>query len=241
MHSRPPAPGCSGNARSPGTPPCPRRERCSNEAGFHGAATQSRVGGEENPAVARHGRSHSITASMVTSPISIFRTVTSSPRWPVDATSARQREQIPLDQKRSPSQELADRISHGCQRARVGDTPSARPLAIAAQCPHDPRVVGSGEEVNEMVVELPPGSPDLRGRGIHEPDAGRVFSPTVGAVAGGPTTGARCDPATRGSQYRSGGRPDRPCQCSRGTRICGPKPRTDPGVAAANGTSAFEA
>jgi RNA polymerase-binding transcription factor len=30
-------------------------------------------------------------------------------------------------------------------------------LAIAAQCPHDPRVVNPGEEVNEMVVELPPG------------------------------------------------------------------------------------
>ena len=38
-----------------------------------------------------------------------------------------------------------------------------------------------------------------------------------------------------------GGRPDRPCQCGLGTRICGPKPRTDPEVAAANGTSAFKA
>ena len=36
-------------------------------------------------------------------------------------------------------------------------SPRARPLAIAAQCPHDPRVVVPGEEVNEMVVELPPG------------------------------------------------------------------------------------
>jgi DnaK suppressor protein len=35
--------------------------------------------------------------------------------------------------------------------------PSARPLANAVQCPHDPRAVDPGEEVNEMVVELPPG------------------------------------------------------------------------------------
>jgi DnaK suppressor protein len=34
---------------------------------------------------------------------------------------------------------------------------SARLLAIAAQCPHDPRAPDLGEQVNEMVVELPPG------------------------------------------------------------------------------------
>ena len=57
---------------------------------------------------------------------------------------------------RPPSKKLADRISVG-RRACLGGIPSARPLAIAAQCPHDPRVVDPGEEVNEMVVELPPG------------------------------------------------------------------------------------
>jgi hypothetical protein len=92
-----------------------------------------------------------------------------------------------------------------------------------------------------MGIELPHEYKPSADEEFMSPMQVEYFSPTVGAVAGGPATGAQRGLATGGSRYHPGGRPDRPCQCCLGTRICAPEPRTDPEIATANGTSAFKA